>query len=109
MEKTNSDTELESRSKRYTDKHQSEKIKANELMRIIFAVVIIEKRKESRQKRILPPSNSYIGRRLSIPKKSDELTNKFKNSELSLQRGSATNAKIRFTKGPAIQSAISFL
>ena len=69
----NNETELESRSRRYTDKLQSINIKINELIFIISVTVFKDSRSERRQKSILPPSNSYIGKRFNRPKKSEAL------------------------------------
>jgi hypothetical protein len=73
IEKMNKDTVLERRNKRYTDKLQSINIKTNELIFIISVTVFKDSRSERRQKSILPPSNSYIGKRFNRPKKSDAL------------------------------------
>lgn len=61
------------------------------------------------QKSILPPSNSYIGNRFNIPKKSDALIKSEKNALSVFKNDENIKADIKFTSGPEKQRIISFL
>ena len=68
-EKTKRESEAPSLSSRYTDSVHREKTNTKELTSSILFAAYTGMHRASRQKNILPPSKSDIGRRLSTPKK----------------------------------------
>ena len=103
----NKEIEVESFRSRYIERHQREKIRTNDAMRTINVLCFKDTFIERIQKSILPPSNSYMGRRFNIPKKSEALI-KREIKVFSKNSGIRIIADIIFTAGPAIQSIISF-
>ena len=81
----------------------------NDVMRIMLMASFNEYLFEIMQKSIRPPSNSYIGRRFKMPKKSDELIKSDKKTLSLSQTEINSNTDNKFTKGPAKQRIISFL
>jgi hypothetical protein len=109
IEKMNKDTVLERRSKRYTDRLQNIKMRMNELIRVMRLAAFTDKCRERIEFNILPPSNSYIGKRFKNPKNREAFIKSSIPSLSGEKKINIARAEIKLTRGPAKQRIISFL
>ena len=108
-EKTNRESDAPSRNMRYTESVHRENTKKNEVSLSTVAARCRELFIAIMQKRILPPSKSDIGSRLSKPKNIDAAKNISVNAESSDTNRRIIIALVRFARGPASAISISFL
>ena len=106
QEKTNKDKETDTLIRRYSERHQREKIKRNERALEVVITVRGEKYWLNTAESILPPSKSNMGIRFRSPRKRDEKEIYERNIFFI---GYKKIKQRILTNGPAAQSKISFL